>query len=178
MKALTFLLVAFLVITNSYSIIFDFNKTCDMSNWLVVDDGVMGGLSKGSIRLNDQGHGVFIGYVTTENNGGFSSIRYNFKEKDVSEFTHVILKIKGDGKEYQFRIKKSRYDRESYINSFKTSGEWETIKIPLKDLYPSFRGYKLSKPNFDGISMEEIAILIANKRKEDFKLEIDSISLE
>ncbi len=178
MKALTFLLVVYLVIANSNSIIFDFNKSSILSSWMVVDDGVMGGLSKGSIRLNDQGHGVFSGYVTTENNGGFSSIRYNFKEKDVSEFTHVILKIKGDGKEYQFRIKKSRFDRASFINSFKTSGEWETIKIPLKDLYPSFRGYKLNQPNFDGISMEEIAILIANERKEDFKLEIDSISLE
>ena len=178
MKALTFLLVVYLVISNCNSIIFDFNRNSNMSSWMVVDDGVMGGLSKGSIRLNDQGHGVFSGYVTTENNGGFSSIRHSFKQKDVSEFTHVILKIKGDGKEYEFRLKKSRFDRESYINTFKTTGEWETKKIPLKDLYPSFRGYKSSKPNFDGISMEEITILIANKRREDFRLELDRIFLE
>jgi hypothetical protein len=178
MKVLTFLLVAFLVINNSYSIIFDFNKTCDMGNWAIVDDGVMGGLSQGSIKLSDEGHALFSGFVTTDNNGGFSSVRYNFETKKVSEFTHLVLRIRGDGKNYQFRIKKNSYDQASFIHIFETSGEWETVKIPLKDFYPSFRGYKLSRPNFDASSMEEIAILIGNKRKENFKLEIDSISLE
>lgn len=178
MKTLTYLLLAYLIIIGSNAIIFDFNKSSDMSKWMIVDDGVMGGLSKGSMELNDEGHAEFLGFVTTENNGGFSSVRHSFKEKDVSEFSHVVLKIKGDGKEYQFRIKKSRYDRASYINTFKTTGEWESIKIPLKDFYSSFRGYKLDRPNFDGSNIEEVTFLIANKKNEDFKLVIDSISLK
>jgi len=178
MKPLTILLLCTLFLNSTNDYIFDFNKTSNMRNWMIVDDGVMGGLSQGDIVLNDEGHAVFSGFVTTDNNGGFSSVRYNFKTKKVSEFTHVILRIKGDGKNYQFRIKQNSYDRASYINTFDTSGNWETIKIPLKDFYPSFRGYKLNRPNFDGSSMEEIAILIANNRKENFKLEIDSISLE
>lgn len=178
MKALTNLLIVSILITYNNSIIFNFNKSSDMSNQKIVDDGVMGGLSQSSMKLNDQGHAEFSGYVTTENNGGFSSVRYNFDTKKVSGFTHVVLKIKGDGKDYQFRIKKSRYDRASYINSFETSGDWQTVKIPLTDFYPSFRGYKMNKPNFDGLSMEEIAILIANKRNENFSLIIDKISME
>lgn len=158
--------------------IFDFNQASDMRNWLIVDDSVMGGMSQGTIKLNEEGHAVFSGYVTTENNGGFSSAMYNFDRKDVSDFTHLVIRIKGDGKNYQFRIKKNRYDRVSYINTFKTSGKWETIKIPMKDFFPSFRGYNLNRPNFDGTSLAEIAFLIANKRKENFKLEIDSITLE
>ena len=178
MKILTYLLLACIILPSNNSFIFDFKKSSDMSKWMIVDDGVMGGFSKGSMELNDEGHAEFIGFVTTENNGGFSSVRHSFKEKDVSEFSHVVLKIKGDGKEYQFRIKKLRYDRASYINTFKTSGKWETIKIPLKDFYPSFRGYKLDRPNFDGSSIEEVTFLIANKKNENFKLVIDSISLE
>ncbi len=178
MKNLTIILLIIMILTFTNRDIFDFNKSCDMRNWMIVDDGVMGGLSQGTIKLNEDGHAVFSGFVTTENNGGFSSVRYNFDRKDISGFTYVLLKIKGDGKAYQFRIKKNRYDRASYINTFETTGEWETIKIPLKDFFPSFRGYKLNRPNFDGSSMEEIAILIANKRKEDFNLMMDHISLE
>ncbi len=178
MKPLTFLLITFITISYSNSSIFDFNKSSNMSNWMIIDDGVMGGLSQGNMKLNDEGHGEFSGFVTTENNGGFSSVRYNFDKKNVSDFKHVVLKIKGDGKEYQFRIKKSRYDRATYISTFKTTGEWETIKIPLMEFYPSFRGYKLNRPNFDVSSMEEIAILIANNRNENFSLIIDKISLE
>ncbi len=178
MKPLTFLLITFITISYSNSSIFDFNKSSNMSNWMIIDDGVMGGLSQGNMKLNDEGHGEFSGFVTTENNGGFSSVRYNFDKKNVSDFKHVVLKIKGDGKEYQFRIKKSRYDRATYISTFKTTGEWETIKIPLMEFYPSFRGYKLNRPNFDVSSMEEIAILIANNRNESFSLIIDKISLE
>ena len=163
---------------DSSSSIFDSKKVKDLSNWYVVDDGVMGGLSKGEITIKDSGNCLFKGYVTTENNGGFSSIRYAFDKKSVSEFKHVILKLKGDGKSYQFRIKDNSRQRYSYIATFDTSGDWETIKIPLSSFYPGFRGYKLDKPNFSGDVMEEIAILIGNKVKESFALEIDKIYLE
>jgi hypothetical protein len=163
---------------DSSSTIFDSKKVKDLSNWYVVDDGVMGGLSRGELTINDSGHCLFKGYVTTENNGGFSSIRYGFNKKSVSEYKYVILKLKGDGKSYQFRIKDNSRQRYSYIATFNTSGDWETIKIPFSEFYPGFRGYKLEKPNYSGDVMEEIAFLIGNKVKESFALEIDKIYLE
>lgn len=45
-------------------------------------------------------------------------------------------------------------------------------------MYPSFRGYKIDAANFNGEQMEEIAILIGNKKAEQFTLLIDSISLQ
>ena len=56
-------------------------------------------------------------------------------------------------------------------------GDWETIHINLKDLYPSFRGNKLNKENFNGSSIEEISFLIANQKDENFKLIIDKIEI-
>ncbi|MGB5436883.1 MAG: CIA30 family protein [Maribacter sp.] len=159
-------------------LIFDFKEEQDISNWLVVDDGVMGGLSQGSFSRTDSGNALYSGMVRTENNGGFSSVRYGFQTKDVSKYSLVKLRIKGDGKSYQFRIKEDRSQRYSYITSFKTSGEWETISLPLAKFYPSFRGNPLNKPNYYGEAMEEIAILIGNKTRESFSLEIEKIYLD
>lgn len=178
MKPLLLLLVLSLISQNNYEIIHDFQASKNLDNWYVVDDGVMGGLSQGKLTINQDGNGVYKGYVSTENNGGFSSVRYAFELKDVSRHTDVVLRIKGDGKDYQFRIKESRYQQFSYISTFETTGEWETIRIPFKDFYPGFRGYRLNRPNYPGDEMSEIAFLIGNKTNEDFTLEIKSIALD
>jgi hypothetical protein len=76
------------------------------------------------------------------------------------------------------RIKADRNDYFSYIATFKTTGEWEEIKIPLKEMYPSFRGRELNMQNFNNNYFEEIAFLVGNKKNEQFKLIIDRITLE
>lgn len=159
-------------------LIFDFSQDSDLSNWNIVDDVVMGGRSNGSFSINDDGNAVFQGKVSLENNGGFSSVRYRFEQKELTNQTKVVVKLKGDGKRYQFRIKSEKYDRHSYIYYFDTTGDWQTIEIPLAEMYPSFRGMKLNMPNYPGKTMEEIAFLIANKKAEAFKLELDSINLK
>lgn len=159
-------------------VLFDFNSNSVLTNWMIVDDGVMGGRSEGNFELSAEGNAVFFGDVSLENNGGFSSVRYRFVKKDASPFSLVEIRVKGDGKRYQFRVKSDAYDRQSYITYFDTSGDWETITIKLKDLYPSWRGMRLNMENYPGESMEEIAFLIANKKAESFRLEIDRIVLK
>ncbi len=173
-------LILFLLMTmfQTPSLIFKFESGVSINGWRVVDDRVMGGRSQGNFEVNSEGLGVFEGYVTTENNGGFSSLRYNFDGLKTTGFSSVVLKLKGDGKPYQFRVKESDNQRHSYIYSFTTSGEVEEIIIPLKDFVPSFRGYTLDIPNFNADKIEEIAFLIGNKIKENFRLEIESISLK
>lgn len=174
---LTFLCTLILSTLMPHQIIFDFNKTSDIRNWLIVDDVVMGGKSSGNFRLDEAGHGVFEGEVSLENNGGFSSVRYTFNKILVKEYSKIFLKIRGDGKNYQLRLKSNSEDYYSYITPFSTSGEWQEIEISLKDLYPSFRGRRLNQPNFSADSIEEIAFLIGNKKKEKFELFIDQIEL-
>ncbi len=157
--------------------IFDFNKTRDTSNWNIVDDVVMGGRSSGTFHLNKEGNGVFEGRVSLENNGGFSSLRYRFKKMNTKQYSKIILKVKGDGKTYQFRVKSKSSDYYSYITYFNTTKDWETIELSLSDMYPAFRGRKLNISNYDDEGIEEIAFLIGNKKAEAFKLEIDSIVL-
>ncbi|MFI1745764.1 CIA30 family protein [Thalassobellus sediminis] len=157
--------------------IFDFNKEADIKNWNVVDDVVMGGLSSSEFKLNADGFGVFKGQVSLENNGGFSSVQYQFKKTEVTKYRSMKIRLKGDGKNYQFRIKDKTSNYYSYITTFSTINEWQTVEIALKDMYPSFRGRRLNTPNFSHDFIEQIVFLIGNKKNENFKLIIDKIEL-
>jgi NADH dehydrogenase [ubiquinone] 1 alpha subcomplex assembly factor 1 len=174
----TFLHMIILSVMVNTFMIFDFNREVDIRGWRIVDDIVMGGRSEGSFSLDKNGYGLFKGYVSLENNGGFSSVRYGFKSINTKGFSKVVLRVKGDGKRYQFRIKDRQDCYYAHIQYFQTSGEWEDIAILLKDMYPSFRGRKLDLPNFSEDYIEEISILIANYKSESFELKIDEIRLE
>lgn len=161
----------------SSKLIFDFNKNCNIQEWEIVNDVVMGGKSSSDLSLNSDGYGCFEGNISLDNNGGFSSVHYKFPKISVKENTKVLLKLKGDGKNYQFRIKTNTGDYYSYISLFTTSGEMEEIEISLNNMYPSFRGKQLDLPNFENDYIEEVAFLIGNKENEHFKLLIDKIEL-
>lgn len=172
-----FICLLLLLIMNPI-LIYDFSTKSNPTAWRIIDDGVMGGESQGNFSIDEKGHGVFEGTVSLENNGGFSSVRYQCDKVKVTPTSKVCLFIKGDKKKYQFRIKDKAESYYSYIATFKTSGEWQEIEIPLKDLYPSFRGRKLDMPNFSSSSFEEIVFLIGNKKNENFTLMIDKIELK
>ena len=173
------LLTSFLILLLMNSlVIFDFNKNSDLSNWNIVDDTVMGGRSSGRFDLSSEGKGIFYGSVSLENNGGFSSVRYQFEKIKVTEKEKIIIRIKGDGKTFQFRVKDDSGKYYSYISTFSTSGDWQEIEILLKNMSPSFRGRKLDLPDFSHDYIEEITFLIGNKKTEEFKLLIDKIYLD
>ena len=178
MKGLIVLLFMVTGYQDTPAVLFNSADAATLANWNVVDDGVMGGLSQGSLTLNHAGYLQYSGTVRLENNGGFSSVRLRFEPKNVTGYSAVVLHIKGDGKQYQFRIKSESSDRFSYISVFKTSGDREIIKLDLDSFYPGFRGSKLDQPNYPGSVMEEIGILIGNKQKQRFSLEIEKIYLE
>ena len=158
--------------------IFDFTKDARMQNWNVVDDTVMGGVSAGKMSLSAEGHGLFQGHVSLDNNGGFSSIRYDAGKTNLQGYSKFVMALQGDGKAYQFRVKTKGSQYFSYIFSFATTGKWQTIEIPFSSMVPSFRGRSVDVPNFPGEFLEEIGFLIGNKKEEDFKLAIDYISVQ
>ena len=164
--------------TLSSLVLFDFTKNNDTGNWMVVNDGVMGGLSEGTFTAGENGTAVFKGTISLENNGGFSSVRCNTGKIDVEGYATLELHLKGDGKKYQVRIQENSSDYFSYIYYFQTSGAWETIKIPFAEMYPSFRGRKLNLPNYSGKSMVELTFLIGNSKAESFQLELRKAELK
>jgi NADH dehydrogenase [ubiquinone] 1 alpha subcomplex assembly factor 1 len=169
---MTLLMSLIMATTLNSTVLFDFTENKDTGNWMVVNDGVMGGLSEGTFTVGENGTAVFKGIVSLENNGGFSSLRCTTGKINVEGFTALELHLKGDGKKYQVRLKENSSDYFSYIYTFQTSGAWETVKIPLAEMYPSFRGSKLNLPNYSGKSMVELTFLIGNNKAESFYLEL------
>lgn len=157
--------------------IFDFNKDASINSWFMTNDNVMGGVSTSQIKLDDNGNGVFFGSVSTENNGGFVMTRLLTDVKINPKFTKIVLRVKGDGKQYQLRLKSERKQRFWYVQKFQTTNKWQTVELKLTEFYPSFRGYQLDRPNFSSEDIKEVAILIGNKKDENFKLEIDYIKV-
>lgn len=174
---MTILFTCLLLIIQNTMTLYDFNTNSNSNDWIIVDDVVMGGRSDGNFYVDQNGHGVFEGEVSLENNGGFSSVRHNCKTVDASNYSKIRIRVKGDGNRYQLRLKSERGDYYSYAAYFQSSNNWEDIDIPFETMAPVFRGRQLDIPNFRGDTVEEVAILIGNKRAQIFKLKIDSITL-
>lgn len=170
------LILSFLFMSPEIKTIFEFNPNSSLQNWRIVDDPVMGGKSNGTIELSSGGHGLFSGEISLENNGGFSSVRYDIQGLSVNENSRIRVRLKGDGKRYQFRVRHNR-DRHSYITYFETTGEWQEIDFQLQDLIPTFRGRRLSLLNFNHESINKIGFLIGNRKAETFHLLIDKLEL-
>ena len=158
--------------------VYDFSTESKPGDWYVVDDGVMGGRSRGQVGLSEEGHGIFRGTVSLENNGGFSSIRTQMEGLETKGYSAFRIRLKGDGKNYQFRVRSRLNERHSYQYEFPTTGTWQEVTIPFDQMIPTFRGMRLNLPNYPGEYLRECSFLISNKKNESFRLEIDRIWLE
>lgn len=172
MKWVTVLILCFFM--SDEIVIFNKDNTLE---WRVINDTVMGGESSSSVILNEEKHLLFTGQVSTENNGGFAMVRTMTNVKLNESNKRIVLKLKGDGKQYQLRLKSSENQRYWYVHNFKTNTKEEEIILQLADFYPSYRGRKLNKKNFSDFKIKEMAILIGNKKNEKFSLEIESITI-
>ena len=149
-------------------------------DWIVVNDGVMGGLSRSRMEILKDGFARFAGQVSLENNGGFASTRARLKAPVPSDISRVRIRVRGDGKRYSFRIQTSGiFDRVSYKMEFDTrGGEWETYEFSLSEFVPTFRGRTLEGiPAIEAVQIQQIGFLIADKQDGAFTLMIDWIEV-
>ncbi|HBX37302.1 MAG TPA: CIA30 family protein [Pseudohongiella sp.] len=158
-------------------VLFNFTNPAHVADWRAINDGVMGGESSSAPEIRD-GCLHFSGHISLENNGGFASIRSQ-QRMDLSTATGVILRVKGDGRRYQFRLyTDARYheSRIAYSCSFNTTaGQWLDVSIEFSSLEPVFRGRLLSGPAFNAASVEQMGFLLADKQQGDFHLLVDWI---
>ena len=162
----------------SPKVLFDFTDASAMRGWQVEDDVVMGGVSRGTLAREAAGHLIFRGEVSLENDGGFSSVQNNFDPINVSDYRHALIRLKGDGKDYRFIVESDPNARHYCVAEFATTGDWQEIKIPLRQMYPMRRGDRLDIPDYPAETMSQVRFMIANGRAESFQLEIASIKLE
>lgn len=148
-------------------------KEIGLNNWRIVNDNVMGGVSKSTLYLNKSGNLIFSGDVSLDNNGGFASCRLAIDNVNLEGISSFMIRVKGDGNTYKFRVSE-RYSSINYSSNFKTIKEkWVEINIPLEKLEPTFMGYYSSRaPRLKIENMRSIGFLISDKQEGSFNLEI------
>ncbi|MBT4317799.1 MAG: CIA30 family protein [Candidatus Marinimicrobia bacterium] len=148
----------------------------NLLNWKIVNDSVMGGRSDATLKLKNNLYGVFNGYLSLQNNGGFSSIRAYYPP-DLTDVKSITIRIKGDGRQYSFRVRGNTSNWASYTHTFNTvKNKWIEKELMIKDFYPLYRGYYLNDmPLLSEMVIKEIGIMLSDKQTGPFELEIDWI---
>ena len=153
---------------------FDHNST--NMGWRVVNDSVMGGRSRGNLEITDEKL-VFTGSTNT-NGGGFSSIRSKRLRLNFGDHEKLRIKLRGDGREYTFRVNSSRTPV-SYWSKFQTTAnQWEEIELPFSSFWPNWRGRKLNQPAISPSEITALGIMIYDGQDGPFRLEVDWIKVD
>lgn len=147
--------------------------------WRIVDDGVMGGLSKGRVSFTDEGTMRFEGTLSLENNGGFSSVRTGTIALDLGKASGLKLRVRGDGRTYQLRLSTdARYRgmEVSFRAEFPTvADEWTEVMIPFTAFTGGWRGRDLPDQTLDPAKIARLGLLLGDKKPGPFSLEVDWI---
>lgn len=149
----------------------------DMPRMEITNDGVMGGLSKGEVATSDETF-TFSGTLSLENNGGFSLVRIDDVDRNLSAHEGIELEVKGDGRTYGLRLttdQKYRFSRVAFEGDFETEkGEWTTVRVPFDALDATWRGREMDR-EFDAAKLTSLAIIIADKQAGPFAVEVRAI---
>ena len=155
-------------------LIFDFTEGDIREKWIVVNDNVMGGRSKGGFEfIKDKL--VFSGSTNT-NGGGFSSIRTNPIDLYFKDKTGLHIRYKGDGRTFKLGVRMEGKSV-SYRTNFTTGNGWQEAKIPFDNMDVSWRGRPLSKAELQlqKSKIRSIEFMIYDKQDGPFKLQVDWI---
>jgi NADH dehydrogenase [ubiquinone] 1 alpha subcomplex assembly factor 1 len=155
-------------------LIFDFTEDDIHEKWILVNDNVMVGRSKGGFDFKNEKL-VFSGSTNT-NGGGFSSIRTIPIDFYLKDKTGLHIRYKGDGRIYKLGV---RMDGKSvsYRTNFTTGNGWQEAKIPFDNMDVSWRGRPLSKAEhpLQKSKIRSIEFMIYDKQDGPFKLQVDWI---
>lgn len=145
--------------------------------WRSVNDGVMGGVSKGGFKRTDKETLVFSGELSLANNGGFASIRMNPSDLGLAETTAVVIKAKGDGRTYWVDLRLADQPSASSYRAYlaTTAGEWKETRIPYQEFKLQAFGQELPSKPVRPESINSVGLTIADKKEGAFSLEIASI---
>jgi monofunctional biosynthetic peptidoglycan transglycosylase len=175
--ALSWMCLALTMNTDAASekLLFDFQATTNSPTWQVVNDDVMGGVSTSQFqRLTNIG-AVFSGVVSMENNGGFASVRSSPVRENLNGTDAFVFRVRGDGRRYKFTVRTgSGFNAPNYQADLMTKrGEWEELRLALKDFVPMFRGRVLiDVPPLNLAKVTSLGFLISDKQEGSFKLEV------
>ena len=155
-------------------LLFDFADAAE-SRWSIVNDGVMGGRSKGFGEISG-GVMRFEGTLVTRG-GGFTSVRAS-RRVDLTGFNGLEMRVRGNGRSFEVEVNDDqRYGWRNVSRRipFDTSEGWQVVRVPFSDLRSTVFGEPVSVPEIDLESVEQIGFYILDGIDGPFWLEVDTV---
>ena len=111
------------------------------AEWFVLNDDVMGGVSTSDAYATDTTV-VFEGEVSTDNNGGFVSLRSPNNEYDLSQYSQIEVSYKSEGHDFTMILADQMmwYMPEFKHEVFPIENDWTTAVTSLYD----FKQYEMT----------------------------------
>lgn len=160
--------------------VLDFAGPDAAQKWQAVNDGVMGGVSDGRFKITPENTLEFFGTLSLENNGGFASVRTKPTDLDVKAGDTLVVRVKGDGREYVLNIyTKSRRMAFSYRAPLpSTKDEWREVQIPLAGFIPTAFGRRVQ--GMGPVEPDEInglGFMLSDKKAGPFKMQVEWVKV-
>ena len=154
-----------------------FETEDSLNSWTSVNDGVMGGVSKGGFKRTEQGTLLFTGDLSLENRGGFASIRMKPSALGLDGMSALVVKAKGDGRTYWVDLRLNDQMSASSYRAYlpTTAGEWQETRIPFADFKLQAFGRDLPLKPINPAKVESIGFTLADKKAGPFSLEIEVV---
>lgn len=149
-----------------------------LKSWTSVNDGVMGGISKGGFKRSEQGTLLFTGDLSLENNGGFASIRMKPSALGLSGMSALVVKARGDGRTYWVDLRVTNQMNASSYRAYlpTTAGEWQETRIPFADFKLQAFGRELPVKPLNVAAVTSVGFTLADKKAGPFALEIGAVN--
>ena len=162
------------------ALLFDFTDPSAANAWHAIDDRVMGGISRSTLRHDPAGHAVFEGTVSLERNGGFASVRSSPGERGLPGAEVCLIELRGDNKQFKLNLlTDDGFDSLNYQFSFTPKGTgWQILHLTLADFRASFRGREVTNaPSLAPARIRQVGLMIAARQAGSFELHIRRICL-
>lgn len=178
---LLILMGSFVMAEDTPQTLFDFTGADAAKNWQTVNDGVMGGVSKGKFTITDRKTMEFSGTLSLENNGGFASVRTKAGKLGFQKGDTLVAKVRGDGREYMLNLYLNKpLIAFSYRATVPTKKDkWIEVRVPLD----KFEATSFGRPVKDvgRVKPEDInalGFMLSDKKAGPFTLEVAAITVE
>ena len=164
-KNIFFIIVILSMSFKSHSEIVFTDKFTTNTDWKMITDQVMGGVSEGQFnyrKIGDDNAIILTGSVSIKNNGGFIQIRRNLDDVNLNNVKKVTIIAKGNDEKYFIHLRTAFtvLPWQYYQSSFVVENNFKSFVLPLSDFKKS--GYLLPKrinPN----NIKSIALVALGK---------------
>jgi monofunctional biosynthetic peptidoglycan transglycosylase len=160
-------------------VLFDFRKPKAAKQWQTVNDGVMGGVSDGRFKINEDKKMEFYGTLSLENNGGFASVRSRPTSLGIKSGKSIMARVRGDGRESRMNVYVPRGSGGySFRQTFKTKkGKWIEVSFPVDKFVATYHGRVFPDQKLDPSKVNSVGFLLGDKKAGPFKLEVEWIKV-